>query len=148
MCITLYKWNNTIDTLGCLASLTQHNCILCRDSYYLQPETGSTNCFNTCPTYYIKDDNDNKCINCKDKNEYRYETDITCTLTSKPDNTYDINTDLFVDEHGLPTVLKYIPTEWGGELSFTENKTAFDIKITEENLTYSLVGNVGDAKTN
>ena len=63
-------------------------------------------------------------------------------------NAKYINTDLFVDEHGLPAVLKYIPTEWGGELSFSENKTAFDIKITEENLTYSLVGNVGDAKTN
>ncbi|WP_291626057.1 BspA family leucine-rich repeat surface protein [Clostridium sp.] len=73
---------------------------------------------------------------------------ITTDCYSGCVNAKYINTDLYVDEHGLPAVLKYIPTEWGGELSFSENKTAFDIKITEENLTYSLVGNVGDAKTN
>ena len=73
---------------------------------------------------------------------------ITTDCYSGCVNAKYINTDLYVDEYGLPTVLKNIPTEWGGELSFSENKTAFDIKITEENLTYSLVGNVGDAKTN
>ena len=73
---------------------------------------------------------------------------ITTDCYSGCVNAKYINTDLYVDEYGLPAVLKNIPTEWGGELSFTENKTAFDIKITEENLTYSLVGNVGDAKTN
>lgn len=73
---------------------------------------------------------------------------ITTDCYSGCVNAKYINADLYVDEHGLPAVLKYIPTEWGGELSFSENKTAFDIKITEENLTYSLVGNVGDAKTN
>lgn len=73
---------------------------------------------------------------------------ITTDCYSGCVNAKYINADLYVDEHGLPAVLKYIPTEWGGELSFAENKTAFDIKITEENLTYSLVGNVGNAKTN
>ena len=63
-------------------------------------------------------------------------------------NSKYIDGDLYLDEYGDPTVMKNIPVEWGGEITYPSNLTVFDVRITEDNLTYSLVGNVADANTN
>ena len=72
-----------------------HNCIDCKDGFYLQPETGSTNCESTCPTYYVKDDVNHKCINCLTEGKFRYETNTTCVYTSQPPNTYIVDNNQF-----------------------------------------------------
>ena len=63
-------------------------------------------------------------------------------------NSKYIDGDLYLDEYSNPTVMKNIPVEWGGEITYPSNLTVFDVRITEDNLTYSLVGNVADANTN
>lgn len=63
-------------------------------------------------------------------------------------NSKYIDGDLYLDEYGNSTVMKNIPVEWGGEITYPSNLTVFDVRITEDNLTYSLVGNVADANTN
>lgn len=73
---------------------TQHKCSKCKSSYYLQPDTGSSNCEQTCPSSdYIKDNTERKCINCASLSppQFRYNDDTSCTLSSKPTNTYYIN---------------------------------------------------------
>ena len=53
-----------------------------------------------------------------------------------------------MNEYGELTAMQYIHPEWGGNATYEDNQTVFDVKITEDNLVYSLVGNVGDNKTN
>ena len=59
-----------------------------------------------------------------------------------------IDNELYMNEYGELTAMQYIPPEWGGNASYEDNQTVFDVKITDDNLIYSLVGNVGDNKTN
>lgn len=59
-----------------------------------------------------------------------------------------IDGELYMNEYGELTAMDYIPQEWGGNASYEDNQTVFDVKITEDNLVYSLVGNVGDNVTN
>ena len=59
-----------------------------------------------------------------------------------------IDNELYMNEYGELTAMQYIPPEWGGNATYEDNQTVFDVKITEDNLVYSLVGNVGDNKTN
>lgn len=59
-----------------------------------------------------------------------------------------INDELYMNEYGELTAMQYIPQEWGGNASYADNQTVFDIKITDDNLVYSMVGNIGDHKTN
>ncbi len=59
-----------------------------------------------------------------------------------------INDELYMNEYGELTAMQYIPQEWGGNASYADNQTAFDIKITAENLVYSMLGNIGEHKTN
>ena len=59
-----------------------------------------------------------------------------------------INDELYMNEYGELTAMQYIPQEWGGNASYEDNQTVFDVKITADNLTYSMLGNVGDHKTN
>ena len=59
-----------------------------------------------------------------------------------------IDGELYMNEYGELTAMQYIPQEWGGNATYEDNKTVFDVKITDNNLVYSLVGNVGDNKTN
>ena len=72
-----------------------HNCIECKDGFYLQPETGSTNCESTCPEYYVKDDEHHKCINCSTEGKFRYESNTTCVYTTQPPNTYIVDNNQF-----------------------------------------------------
>ena len=59
-----------------------------------------------------------------------------------------INDELYMNEYGELTAMNYIPEEWGGNASYEDNQTVFDVKITADNLVYSMLGNVGDYKTN
>ena len=59
-----------------------------------------------------------------------------------------IDGELYMNEYGELTAMQYIPQEWGGNATYADNKTVFDVKITADNLTYSIVGSVGDNKTN
>lgn len=59
-----------------------------------------------------------------------------------------INDELYMNEYGELTAMQYIPKEWGGNASYEDNQTVFDVKITADNLVYSMLGNVGDYKTN
>lgn len=59
-----------------------------------------------------------------------------------------IDNELYMNEYGELTAMNYIPQEWGGNASYADNQTAFDIKITADNLVYSMLGNIGDHKTN
>lgn len=59
-----------------------------------------------------------------------------------------IDNELYMNEYGELTAMQYIPPEWGGNASYEDNQTVFDVKITDDNLVYSLVGNVGDNVTN
>ena len=59
-----------------------------------------------------------------------------------------IDNELYMNEYGELTAMQYIPPEWGGNATYEDNQTVFDVKITEDNLVYSLVGNVGDNVTN
>ena len=59
-----------------------------------------------------------------------------------------INDELYMNEYGELTAMQYIPPEWGGNASYEDNQTVFDVKITEDNLTYTMLGNVGEYKTN
>ena len=59
-----------------------------------------------------------------------------------------INDELYMNEYGELTAMNYIPQEWGGNASYEDNQTVFDVKITANNLVYSMLGNVGDHKTN
>lgn len=64
------------------------------------------------------------------------------------DNIKYIDDELYMNEYGELTAMQYIPPEWGGNATYEDNQTAFDVKITENNLSYSMLGNVGDHKTN
>ena len=64
------------------------------------------------------------------------------------DNIKYIDNELYMNEYGELTAMNYIPQEWGGNASYEDNQTAFDVKITADNLSYSILGNVGDHKTN
>ena len=105
------------------------------------------NLFKNCTSMESVTDNWNTLYDMNKDNSILNDV-ITTDCYSGCINAKYINSDLYVDEYGLPTVIKNIPVEWGGEMSFSDNKTVFDIRITEENLTYSLVGNLGEAKTN
>ena len=59
-----------------------------------------------------------------------------------------IDNELYMNEYGELTAMQYIPPEWGGNATYEDNQTVFDVKITEDNLVYSMVGNVGDNVTN
>ena len=59
-----------------------------------------------------------------------------------------IDGELYMNEYGELTAMEYIPQEWGGNASYEDNQTVFDVKITADNLVYSMLGNVGDYKTN
>ena len=59
-----------------------------------------------------------------------------------------IDNELYMNEYGELTAMQYIPPEWGGNATYEDNQTVFDVKITADNLTYSILGNVGDHKTN
>lgn len=59
-----------------------------------------------------------------------------------------IDNELYMNEYGELTAMNYIPEEWGGNASYEDNQTVFDVKITEDNLTYTMLGNVGEYKTN
>ena len=59
-----------------------------------------------------------------------------------------IDNELYMNEYGELTAMQYIPPEWGGNATYEDNQTVFDVKITADNLTYSILGNVGDYKTN
>ena len=59
-----------------------------------------------------------------------------------------IDGELYMNEYGELTAMDYIPQEWGGNASYEDNQTVFDVKITEDNLTYTMLGNIGECKTN
>ena len=59
-----------------------------------------------------------------------------------------IDGELYMNEYGELTAMQYIPQEWGGNATYEDNQTVFDVKITADNLVYSMLGNVGDHKTN
>ena len=59
-----------------------------------------------------------------------------------------IDNELYMNEYGELTAMQYIPPEWGGNATYEDNQTVFDVKITADNLTYSILGNIGDNKTN
>lgn len=59
-----------------------------------------------------------------------------------------IDGELYMNEYGELTAMEYIPQEWGGNASYEDNQTVFDVRITEDNLTYTMLGNVGECKTN
>ena len=59
-----------------------------------------------------------------------------------------IDNELYMNEYGELTAMQYIPPEWGGNATYEDNQTVFDVKITADNLVYSILGNVGDNVTN
>ena len=59
-----------------------------------------------------------------------------------------IDNELYMNEYGELTAMQYIPPEWGGNATYEDNQTVFDVKITDDNLMYSILGNIGDNKTN
>ena len=73
---------------------------------------------------------------------------ITDGCYAGSNNIKYINDELYMNEYGELTAMQYIPQEWGGNASYADNQTVFDVKITTDNLVYSMVGVVGDHKTN
>lgn len=74
---------------------------------------------------------------------------ITKDCYSNCDNIRYVDGELYMNEYGELTAMKYIPTEWGGKMSFDDDQTSFDIKLTDpNNLSYSMLGDVGEYLTN
>ena len=65
------------------------NCISCIAPYYLKYK--STNCIDECGELYYQDEENKKCINCKDENKYKYRSHNECI--DKPPNAIIINED-------------------------------------------------------
>lgn len=64
------------------------------------------------------------------------------------DNIKYIDGDLYMNEYGELTAMSVIPPDWGGNMSFEDDQTAFDIKIeADTDMTYTILGEVGEYKT-